>query len=136
MRQWTRRRVLQCGVAGAAAAWPWTSVFAQGAPSALLRAKKEALVIGNGRYRHAPLKNPVNDARDMAGELKKAGFGVTLGLEMTQAEMRGAIRAYGDGLAKSKAIGLFYFAGHGAQLAWRNYLLPVDSEINDVQELR
>ena len=137
MRPWSRRRALGSGLAATAAAlWPWTGAFAQGGSTALLRARKEALVIGNGNYRQSPLKNPVNDARGVAEELKKAGFGVTLGLEMTQAEMGGAIRAYAEGLAKSKAVGLFYFAGHGAQLAWRNYLIPVDAQIGDVQELR
>jgi uncharacterized caspase-like protein len=40
-----------------------------------------------------------------------------------------AIDAYAGMLAARNAVGLFYFAGHGTQLAWRNYLLPVDAEI-------
>ena len=137
MGTFSRRRVLRAALAGCGAAlWPAPGPFAQGSSAQLLRARKEALVIGNGKYRHAPLKNPPNDARGMAEELKKAGFGVTLGLEMTQADMRGAIRAFGENLARARAVGLFYFAGHGAQLAWRNYLIPVDAEIGDVQELR
>ena len=131
-----RRRVLQAALAGTGAAlWPG-ALFAQGPSTSLLRASKQALVIGNSKYRNAPLKNPINDARGIAEELKKAGFGVNLGVDLSQADMRGAIRAYGETLAKTKAVGLFYFAGHGAQLAWRNYLLPVDTEIRDVQELR
>ena len=35
-----------------------------------------ALVIGNGDYEHAPLKNPVNDAALMARTLKSVGFEV------------------------------------------------------------
>ena len=35
-----------------------------------------ALVIGNGAYKSSPLANPVNDAKDMAGALKKLGFEV------------------------------------------------------------
>jgi hypothetical protein len=31
---------------------------------------------------------------------------------------------------------LFYYAGHGAQLAWRNYLIPVDAEIDSVEDMR
>lgn len=137
MNSWNRRRVLQAAVTGACAAlWPVGRLFAQGAPASLLRAKKEALVIGNGKYRNAPLRNPVNDARDVAETLKQTGFEVLLGLELTREEMRSAIAAYGKSLAASKAVGLFYFAGHGAQLAWRNYLLPVDGEIASVEELR
>ena len=35
-----------------------------------------ALVIGNGSYSSGPLKNPVNDAADMAAALKELGFTV------------------------------------------------------------
>lgn len=137
MTRWTRRDVLEAALAGAGvAAWPWGGAFAQSGGAGLLRAPRQALVIGNGKYRRSPLSNPVNDARGMAAALKEVGFGVVLGVESTQAAMREAIQAFSENLAKSKAIGLFYFAGHGAQLAWRNYLLPVDAEVADVQELR
>ena len=33
-----------------------------------------ALVIGNGTYKTSPLKNPVNDAKDMATKLRGLGF--------------------------------------------------------------
>ena len=33
-----------------------------------------ALVIGNSAYSSGPLKNPVNDATDMAAMLKASGF--------------------------------------------------------------
>jgi uncharacterized caspase-like protein len=108
----------------------------QGSGTGLLRVAKQALVIGNSRYQHAPLRNPVNDANGMAEVLKSAGFGVTIALELNQSAMRDAIRTYTDSLARTKSVGLFYFAGHGAQLAWRNYLIPVDTEIGDIQELR
>jgi uncharacterized caspase-like protein len=120
---------------GAAVLCPWPGVFAQSG-AGLLRAPKQALVIGNSKYKQTPLKNPVNDAQGMAGVLKSAGFGVTLGLDLTQAGIRDAIRAYSENLAKTKAVGLFYFAGHGAQLAWRNYLIPVDADIVNTEELR
>jgi uncharacterized caspase-like protein len=122
--------------AGAGAALcPWHNLFAQNTGS-LLRVPKQALIIGNSKYRQIPLKNPANDARGMAEALKGAGFAVTMALELTQAGMQDAIRAYTENLAKTQAVGLFYFAGHGAQLAWRNYLIPVDAEIVNVQELR
>lgn len=102
----------------------------------LLRAPKRALVLANSRYPHAPLRNPPNDARAMAEVLKGVGFEVTLALESGRTAMLDAIRAYTEGLARAGAVGLFYFAGHGAQLAWRNYLLPLGEEIGDVEELR
>lgn len=137
MMHWPRRRVLQAAIAGGSAALlRWTGAIAQASGIGLLRATKQALVMGNSRYPHAPLKNPVNDANGMAEALKSAGFGVTVALELNKSAMQDAIRAYTENLARTKSVGLFYFAGHGAQLAWRNYLIPVDTEISDIQELR
>ena len=136
MKVWTRRHVLKASLAGSAAAlWPCSELFAQSGGS-LIRAPKQALVIGNGKYKQSPLKNPVNDAQGMAAALTSTGFDVTLGLELSQSQMREAIRAYGENLVKAKAVGLFYFAGHGVQLAWRNYLIPVDADIVDIEQLR
>lgn len=38
--------------------------------------RRVALVIGNGNYAASPLKNPVNDAHDIAGALRDLGFDV------------------------------------------------------------
>ena len=94
-----------------------------------------ALVIGNGRYGQVPLKNAPNDAKAIAEQLKRMGFDVTLKLDASRAEMIETIRAFGAMLTQKKGIGLFYFAGHGAQLAWRNYLIPVDAAIKDVAQV-
>ena len=94
-----------------------------------------ALVIGNGKYSEVPLKNAPNDAKTMADHLTRMGFDVTLKVDATRAEMIETIRGFGSRLAKQKAVGLFYFAGHGAQLAWRNYLIPVDARIKDVADV-
>ena len=40
--------------------------------------RRVALVVGNGTYAANPLKNPPNDAADVAAALKDAGFEVTL----------------------------------------------------------
>ena len=39
--------------------------------------RRIALVIGNGAYKDAPLRNPVTDAKDLANALKDIGFEVT-----------------------------------------------------------
>ena len=109
---------------------PW----AQSA-SALYRLPRLALVIGNSRYQNSPLDNPANDAKAIAGELKASGFEVTLQLDAGRDTMVNAIEAYGNLLASRKAVGLFYFAGHGAQLAWRNYLIPVDAVIKSMDDV-
>ncbi len=94
-----------------------------------------ALVIGNGNYREVPLKNAPNDAKAIADRLKAMGFDVTLKVDASRVEMIETIRAFGSKLQKQQGVGLFYFAGHGAQLAWRNYLIPVDAQIQDISEI-
>jgi hypothetical protein len=87
-----------------------------------------ALVIGNSRYMNAPLRNPVNDATDMASALKKLGFEVILKTDVNQRAMKESIRSFGKELQKG-GVGLFYFAGHGIQYNGSNYLMPVHAEI-------
>ena len=92
-------------------------------PDILLSATNQriALVIGNGNYLDAPLRNPVNDATDMANALKKLGFKVTLKTDANQRAMKESIRLFGRQLTKG-GVGLFYFAGHGMQVGGENYL--------------
>jgi hypothetical protein len=133
-----RRRLLQAGVVAAGGSMFPLGLFAQGAQSAgsLAALPRRALVIGNDRYRDAPLKNPVNDARAIRAELEAVDFSVSTALDATLEQMRERIEAYGRELARDKAVGLFYFAGHGIQLSWRNYLLPVDTVIDKLEEVR
>jgi formylglycine-generating enzyme required for sulfatase activity len=83
-----------------------------------------ALVIGNSHYKTAPLKNPVNDAADMAATLKKYGFSVIVLLDASRKKMKKAVRAFGKDLRKNSGVGLFYYAGHGMQIKGNNYLIP------------
>ena len=134
-----RRQVLKAGLGATALflpvpyAWVWAQ--SDGAMK-LLRLPKLALVIGNGKYEDSkPLTNPVNDAQAISGSLKAAGFEVTTRLDIKREEMLSTVRAYTSMLAKRQCVGLFYFAGHGAQLAWRNYLLPVDAVIDGIEDI-
>ena len=90
--------------------------------------RRVALVIGNGAYKTAPLKNPTNDAQDMADALREMGFDVTLKLNASHKEMEQAVREFGAKL-KQGGLGLFYYAGHGVQVAGENYLIPVDTKV-------
>jgi len=137
MTHWTRRSILGAAVAaGGAMIAPYRAVLAQGRAPALLRATKQALVIGNSSYKRAPLKNPGNDAKGIAEALKAIGFDVALGMDLGQEAMSDLIQAHVERLAKEKAVGLFYFAGHGTQLAWRNYIVPLDAEIASVEAIK
>jgi uncharacterized caspase-like protein len=96
---------------------------------------RTALVIGNGAYTAGPLKNPVNDAADMAAMLKKLRFTVTLKQNAKLQEMDEAIEAFGNSL-KRGGVGLFYYAGHGVQVNGTNYLLPVGARINKEADVK
>jgi hypothetical protein len=64
----------------------------------------------------------------MRGALEQAGFGVLFGLNLSQNEMKAQIEEFGRQISRG-GVGLFYFAGHGAQFRGQNYLIPVGAEI-------
>ncbi len=97
--------------------------------------QRVALVIGNSAYKDAPLRNPVNDATDIAATLRSLGFTVMLHTNADTRQMRSAMRAFAQNL-KRGGVGLFYFAGHGVQSRnGRNYLIPVGADIKEEFEL-
>lgn len=108
--------------------------FASLSPAATLDAgPRVALVIGNAGYRNAPLANPLNDARAMSTTLRKLGFKVISLENASQKQMDDAVRQFGDGL--QGGVGLFYYAGHGVQVKGRNYLVPVNADIEREDEV-
>jgi uncharacterized caspase-like protein len=130
----TRRHLLMQGLAaGAVQAFPHRALAASPARAS---GTKIALVIGNGRYKDGPLRNPANDARAIGAALAPLGFAVTVKTDVGRAEMTAAVQAHVAELAHGKAVGLFYYAGHGVQLAWRNYMLPVDATIEAVGDIQ
>jgi cyclophilin family peptidyl-prolyl cis-trans isomerase/uncharacterized caspase-like protein len=106
-------------------------------PSSLLSAMEQrtALIIGNGSYSNGSLKNPVNDATDIASTLKRLGFNVVLKTNVRLRDMDSSIREFGKKLSKSD-VGLFYFAGHGIQVSGVNYLIPVGANIEKEEDVR
>jgi lipoprotein NlpI len=89
-----------------------------------------ALVIGNAKYpdAEAPLKEPINDARDVAEELKRDGFNVDIGENLTGEGMRRAFeRLYGK--VKPGSVALVFFSGFGIQANRQSYMIPVDAQI-------
>lgn len=98
-------------------------------------AKRVALVIGNAAYMHAnPLTNPANDAADMAKALAEAGFDVILGLDLDRRGFDEKLRVFSRNLEGADTALLFY-AGHGLQVAGRNYLIPVDAGLDSERDL-
>ncbi|MGZ3593777.1 MAG: caspase family protein [Syntrophales bacterium] len=98
-------------------------------------AQRTALVIGNSNYSSGPLKNPVNDASDMAAALRKAGFTVVLKKDANLETMEESIEDFGNRL-KRGGVGLFYYAGHGVQVNGVNYLIPIGAKVNKESDAR
>ncbi len=96
--------------------------------------RRVALVIGNSAYTSGPLKNAVNDARSIAQTVSGLGFEVLQHENLSQNEMKRAIRVFGEKLRRG-AVGLFYYAGHGMQVKGENYLIPVGATINGEAEI-
>jgi hypothetical protein len=93
-------------------------------------ADRFALVIGNAKYpdADAPLKEPINDARDIADELKRDGFTVDIGENLTGDGMRRAFdKLYGH--IKPGTVALIFFSGFGIQSNRQSYMIPVDAQI-------
>jgi Caspase domain/Tetratricopeptide repeat len=109
-----------------------TLIFAvaQNAPSVAAGGERFALVIGNAKYpdAEAPLKEPINDARDVADELKRDGFSVEIGENLTGEAMRRAFdKLYGR--IKPGSVVLIFFSGFGVQASRQSYMIPVDAQI-------
>ena len=104
-------------------------------PKSGAEGRRVALVIGNGAYKEAPLRNPSNDARDIAASLRSLGFEVILRQDADLKSMERAIDDFYNSLKKG-GTGLFYFAGHGIQVGGINYLVPVGARIASESDVR
>jgi uncharacterized caspase-like protein len=116
-------------VAGGAAV-----VFAQTSRPAAGAEQRIALVIGNATYRVDPLENSVNDARLVARALTESQFKVSLHTNVDRRGLLEAIRKFGSQLNED-TVAVFYYAGHGLQLRDRNYLIPVDADIQSQEDI-
>jgi hypothetical protein len=97
--------------------------------------KRAALVVGNSAYAHAnALLNPANDAGDVAATLKAVGFDVIVGLDLDKRGFDAEVRDFSKVLADADTA-LFFYAGHGLQVAGRNYLVPIDAQLQNERDL-
>lgn len=111
------------------------SVCSGSAHAANIVQQRVALVIGNSDYESVPLRNPVNDARAMAQALREVGFEVLHLENASRNVMQDAIQTLGRKLSQGQGVGVFYFAGHGVQSDGRNFLIPVNSGLQNESDL-
>jgi TPR repeat protein len=110
------------------------AILASGYERDAQAASQHALVIGNDDYPFAPLENPINDARAVAGVLSELGFHVTLLESASLEEFRAGVHIFTEDFTAGDTA-LFYYAGHGVQYRGVNYLLPVDLQLEKPEDL-
>ena len=98
-------------------------------------AQRIALVIGNSAYRPGyELRNPVADARAVAQNLSDLGFTVTVIMDSDLATAQKALDSFvPDGIEAEAAI--IYYAGHGAMINGRSFMLPTDFSMSNFDEI-
>ena len=104
-------------------------------PVLALSEPRTALVVGNASYADNPLRNPVNDARDMADTLWGLGFEVIQQENLDKRGLDQAVSDFAQMLQRRGGVGLFYYSGHGAQVQGQNYLIPVNATINSEADI-
>ena len=104
-------------------------------PSTANADKRVALVVGNSAYQNAvQLPNPERDAKAVADKLRKLGFVVVEGYDLSHDGFEDTIKDFSKAV-RGADIGMFFYAGHGMQVSGRNYLVPVDAAFQDVTAL-
>jgi uncharacterized caspase-like protein len=108
---------------------------ALGAPRATAAESRLALVVGNAAYANSPaLANPVHDAKAVGEALHRVGFEVILGTDLDRRAFDIKIRDFARALP-STDVALFFYAGHGLQVANRNFLVPIDAELKSERDV-
>lgn len=97
--------------------------------------ERVALVVGNGAYTNAKaLPNPKNDAADMAAVLRELGFVVVTGVDTNKVDFDQKVREFARAVRTAK-VAAFFYAGHGMQVAGKNYAVPIDAKLESSADL-
>jgi len=98
--------------------------------------KRKAVVIGMSDYGSGKsLNNTLNDADDMANVLTQLGFEVTLLKNNDLRNLETNLTNWYNTIERND-MAVFYFAGHGVEVSGRNYLIPIEAELNSEVDVR
>jgi formylglycine-generating enzyme required for sulfatase activity len=120
-----------------AAPWRGGAAAVRAADAPLQLERRVALVIGNANYRRSgiSLSNPRNDAQDISAVLATVGFEVVTAIDTSKRDMDFALQRFAR-LATNADAALFFYAGHAMQFQGRNFLMPIDAELEDEISVR
>ena len=106
------------------------AVASEQGEAAAAKGSKIALVIGNGHYpdAHAPLAQPINDARALTASLRISGFDVDVVEDASKDDMRRAVARL-QSKVKPDSVVMLFFGGYGVQARRESYMIPVDAQI-------
>ncbi|ARQ12766.1 peptidase C14 caspase family protein (plasmid) [Rhizobium etli] len=91
--------------------------------------RRVALIVGNSVYKTLPsLPNPANDVQEVANTLRRAGFDVTIGINVDRIGLENTVRSFLRSANNAEA-GLIYYSGHGIQVGGQNFIVPVDATL-------
>jgi uncharacterized caspase-like protein/TPR repeat protein len=94
-----------------------------------------AIVVGNSDYTTAPdLKNARADARLFGDFLAGQGYRVSRYDDLSKLGFERMLRRVLFDVDKDSEV-VFYYAGHGLQIAGGNYLIPVDADLDDAYDV-
>jgi len=95
-----------------------------------------ALVVGNSTYTGNPqLPNATKDAAAIADALLEKHFRVIKVQDGSRVQMLESIAELRKSLQGRSGVGFLYFAGHGLQLDWRNFMIPIDAQLAQTADI-
>jgi uncharacterized caspase-like protein len=98
--------------------------------------RRVALVVGNGAYQHiSSLPNASLDAKAMAVLLRNVGFEVTEGVDLGREGMMTRLSEFAT-KTQDADVALLYYSGHGIAVDGKNYLVPVDTNLNSELDVK
>lgn len=95
-----------------------------------LRGPRVALVVANANYRNTKVPVAAADAEEVAAALRRLGFEVVEARDLNKREMERHLGRFAR-LAQNSAVALVYYAGLGFQFGNRNFLVPIDAQLED-----
>ena len=98
---------------------------------------RQALVIENTGYQNTKDSPPsLTTTNEVSNVLQSLGFQVTTLGNAKQRETEKAIRQFGRSLRDNGGVGVFYFTSHMVQFENENYLLPIDTKLTRIEDVR